>query len=76
MLIDVRTKEEYDEEHIEGAVLHDVMSMVHGVFPQIPKSEKITLYCHSGSRSMVAKELMEKAGFTNVTDGGSMNDLM
>lgn len=51
MLIDVRTKEEYDAEHIEGAMLFDI-------------------------QDMMAKILLEQAGFTNVTDGGGMHDLV
>ena len=75
ILIDVRTKGEYDAEHIPGAVLHDIMDMMQGVFPDIAKNEEVSLYCESGNRSMMAKSLMEKAGFTNVTDAGSIDNL-
>lgn len=75
MLIDVRTKGEYDTGHIEGAILHDIMDMMKGVFPNIAKDEAVTLYCESGNRSMMAKSLMEKAGFENVIDAGSINNL-
>ncbi len=76
MLIDVRTKGEYDTGHIEGAILHDIMDMMKGVFPNIAKDEAVTLYCESGNRSMMAKTMMDQAGFVNVTDGGGMDDLM
>ncbi|HEU0085885.1 MAG TPA: rhodanese-like domain-containing protein [Candidatus Paceibacterota bacterium] len=75
ILIDVRTKEEYGRDHIEGAILHDIMDMMQGKFPEIEKSEEIKLYCESGNRSMMAKSLMEKAGFTNVTNAGGIDDL-
>ncbi len=75
ILIDVRTKGEYDAEHIPGAVLHDIMDMMQGVFPNIDKNEEVSLYCESGNRSMMAKSLMEQAGFTNVTDAGSIDNL-
>lgn len=74
-IIDVRTKEEYDMGHIEGAMLHDIQEMMQGVFPNVDKNEAITVYCQSGNRSMMAKSFMEKAGFTNVTDGGGMDEL-
>ena len=45
ILIDVRTKYEYESDHINGAILHDVMDMMQGVFPDIDKDEKIILYC-------------------------------
>ncbi len=74
-IIDVRTKEEYDMGHIEGAMLHDIQEMMQGVFPSVDKNEAITVYCQSGNRSMMAKSFMEKAGFTNVADGGGMDEL-
>lgn len=75
ILIDVRTKEEYDQDHINGAILFDIMDMMQGVFPNINKEEQISLYCESGNRSMMAKNLMEKTGFKNITDAGSINNL-
>ncbi|MFZ2149570.1 MAG: rhodanese-like domain-containing protein [Minisyncoccia bacterium] len=74
ILIDVRTKEEYDAGHAEGAILHDIMDMMQGIFPDVPKDEEIILYCESGNRAMMAKTLMERAGFINVTNGGSVSD--
>lgn len=75
ILIDVRTKDEYDREHIKGAVLHDIMDMMQGIFPKVSKDEEISLYCESGNRSMMAKDLMQKAGFKKVTDSGSIDNL-
>jgi len=75
ILIDVRTKGEYESGHIQGAILHDIMDMMEGRFPDVAKDEAVTLYCESGNRSMIAKSMMENAGFTNVTDGGGMADL-
>jgi len=75
ILIDVRTKEEYDTGHINGALLHDIMDMMGGIFPNVNKDEEITLYCESGNRSMMAKSLMENAGFTRVKDAGSIDNL-
>lgn len=75
ILIDVRTKNEYDNGHIDGAILHDVMDMIQGVFPTIDKDKEITLYCESGGRSKVAKDILENAGFKKITDAGSINNL-
>ena len=74
-IIDVRTKGEYDFKHIDGAILHDIQDMMQGVFPDVAKSEMITVYCESGNRSMMAKSMLEKAGFTNVINGGGMDEL-
>lgn len=75
ILIDVRTKGEYDTDHIEGALLHDIMDMMQGIFPDFEKDKEINLYCESGNRSMMAKTMMEKAGFTNVIDLGGIDNL-
>jgi phage shock protein E len=74
-LIDVRTKEEYEGGHIEKAINHDIMDMMQGVFPNVDKNEEVTLYCESGNRSMMAKSMMENAGFKNVKDAGSIENL-
>jgi len=75
ILIDVRTIDEYDYDHIDGAILFDIREMIQGNFPNYTKDEEISLYCESGNRSMMAKKLMEHAGFTNVKDLGSIENL-
>ncbi len=74
--IDVRTKAEYDSGHKDGALNHDIMDMMSGVFPDLPKDSEIILYCESGNRSMMAQGMMQNAGFTNVTNGGSYTDVI
>lgn len=74
-IIDVRTKEEYDAGHIDGAMLFDIQDLMQGIFPDVDKNEAITLYCSSGNRSMMAKGFLENAGFTNVLNGGGMHEL-
>ena len=39
----------------------------------ISKNEKIYLYCRSGNRSGKATKILIDAGFTNVTNAGSMS---
>lgn len=75
IIIDVRTKGEYDSGHIKNAINHDIMDMMQGIFPTIDKDEEITLYCESGNRSMMAKSMLENAGFRKVTDAGNINNL-
>ncbi len=75
IIIDVRTKGEYDSGHIKDAINHDIMDMMQGIFPNIDKDEGITLYCESGNRSMMAKSMLENAGFKKITDAGSINNL-
>jgi phage shock protein E len=75
ILLDVRTKEEYDIDHIEGALNFDIVNMLHGSFPNIDKDEEISIYCESGNRSMMAKNFMEKEGFTKITDVRGIDNL-
>ena len=75
ILIDVRTEDEYKNGHIEGAINHDIMDMMQGIFPPLDKNQKITIYCESGNRSMMAKSMLENAGFKNIIDAGSIDNL-
>ncbi len=75
IIIDVRTKREFDREHINGALNHDIMEMMNGIYPAIDKSEEVSLYCESGNRSMMAKNMMENVGFKKVIDLGSIDNL-
>jgi len=72
-IIDVRTKPEFENGHIADAMHHDIMDMMQGVFPDVPRDAQIILYCESGNRSMMAKSFMTQVGFTNITDGGSID---
>ncbi len=76
ILIDVRTKGEYDSGHVDGALNHDIMDMMYGRFPEVPHDAEITLYCESGNRSMMAKGMLEAAGFTAVADGGGIGNFL
>lgn len=76
ILIDVRTRDEYEMGAVEGALHHDIMDMMYGRFPELPKDTEITLYCESGNRSMMAKSMLESAGFINVIDGGSIHNFL
>jgi len=75
ILIDVRTKGEYEMGHIDNAINHDIMDIMQGVFPTVDKNEEISVYCESGNRSMMAKSMLENAGFKNITDLGSIDNL-
>ena len=73
-LIDVRTQQEFSEEHARGAIHHDVELIKAGSFPQVDKESEIYVYCRSGNRSAQAKSLLETAGFSNVNDLGALSD--
>lgn len=75
LLIDVRTKEEYDSNHIEGAInipLDDISSQIESKVKK--KDKKIIVYCQSGNRSNMARGILKKLGYTNIYDLGSINN--
>jgi rhodanese-related sulfurtransferase len=75
-LIDVRTPQEYDEGHLEGAINIDVQAADFDERVQeLPRDEPYVVYCRSGSRSAQAISRMEELGFTDLTNGGAYDDL-
>ena len=74
-VIDVRTPEEFAQGRVQGAVN---MNVEDGSFAQaiasLDKDAAYSVYCRSGRRSAIAVDLMKKAGFSNVTDLGGMED--
>lgn len=75
-ILDVRTKGEYDCGCVDGAIHHDIMDMMYGKFPDIDKGAQIVVYCESGNRSMMACNMLAQNGFTCVTDGGGIDNLL
>lgn len=76
ILLDVRTIEEYNLEHIEGAILLDVNNINKEEVASVVSSfdTEIIVYCQSGNRSSQAKKLLEDLGYTNVYDLGAINN--
>ena len=67
ILLDVRSKQEYEEGHIQGAINIPDYEIVRRVEKEIPKkNQSIVLYCQYGSRSKDAYIKMKKMGYTNV----------
>ncbi len=70
MYLDVRTQEEFDSGHKDGALHHDLALLMSGTMPALPKESEILVYCRSGNRSEIAKSILEENGYTNVTNIG------
>ena len=67
-LVDVRTAEEYAEQHIPGAVNIDVYAddFVNQCLDRLDKERPVAVYCRTGRRSASAAEQLRKAGFKKV----------
>jgi rhodanese-related sulfurtransferase len=65
MLVDVRTKEEFDEGHLKGAIQRDVKSRTFRVDFQrdYPTKKTIAVYCRSGFRSKTAANILAGVGY-------------
>jgi rhodanese-related sulfurtransferase len=71
ILIDVRSKDEYEEGHISGAMLIPVVELQDRL-DELSKDKKIIVYCETGQRSKNAAEILIKNGFENVYDLGGI----
>lgn len=74
-VIDVRTPEEFNAGHYDGArniPLDDLGRRLTEIGePDAP----VVLYCRTGSRSGVAASTLRRAGFTRVVNGGGLSQM-
>jgi phage shock protein E len=65
--LDVRTPGEFNDGHIEGALLIDFQSgNFENEIASLDKSKTYAVYCRSGNRSGKAVKVMSDAGFPNL----------
>ena len=75
VILDTRTREEYDQGHIPGAILlpyDQVPEQAEDILPD--KDQLILVYCRSGRRSKLAAEALVKLGYTNIQEFGGIMD--
>jgi|TARA_B100001059_G_scaffold70290_1_gene67451 phage shock protein E len=72
-VIDVRTLDEWNTGHLESAINIEWQNIT-SIESNIPKNEKIYLYCRSGNRSGKATKILLDAGYTNVINAGSITE--
>ena len=76
VLIDVRTKTEFENGHLENSVNIPYTEIVEKISTLTKnKDANIVVYCRSGRRSGIAKNMLENIGYRNVVNGGSYTDL-
>jgi phage shock protein E len=73
IILDVRTKEEFNEGHLEDAILIPV-SELESRLDELPKDKPIITYCKSGVRSRNAANMLVENGFTQIYDMGGILD--
>ncbi|MGC9954533.1 MAG: rhodanese-like domain-containing protein [Rhizomicrobium sp.] len=62
LLVDVRQPEEFNQGHIEGAVLMPLTNLPNS-YRQIPRGIKLVVYCRSGHRSAQAVSFLRAQGY-------------
>jgi rhodanese-related sulfurtransferase len=72
-VVDVRTQEEWNQGHINGATLMPLDTLPN-TYTKLPKTGKLIVYCRSGHRSGQAVQFLLAHGYTNAVsmNGGYM----
>jgi hydroxyacylglutathione hydrolase len=66
-IIDVRRRPEWDEGHIEGAVLMP-LNQVAAQLASLDRTRRVAVHCKGGYRSAIAASLIQRAGFESVAN--------
>jgi phage shock protein E len=79
-VIDVRTIEEYSGDHLDKSTnipLDQLPTQLTAIdkLTNGDKNAPVVLHCAKGGRAEKAKAQLEAAGYTNVVNGGGLNDL-
>lgn len=73
-LVDVRSSGEFAEGNVKGSV-NIPLDQIPNLLSKFKGKENIVVFCRSGNRSSHAKSILEQNGFTNVTNGGTWQDV-
>ena len=75
IVVDVRSKDEYSNGHVNGSINIPVGSLSNNLAQLTDKSKTIITCCSSGVRSASAKNILKSNGYTSVYNGGGWNSL-
>lgn len=75
IILDVRSKGEFQGGHIKGSINIPVNELSHNLSKLKDKNKAIITCCASGMRSASAKTILQKAGYTAVYNGGGWINL-
>ena len=78
ILLDVRTKQEFMEGHLNGAIVipyYEISKRIENIVPN--KEQEIIVYCKSGARGITAVQILNKLGYKNVCNlNGGMEGII
>jgi rhodanese-related sulfurtransferase len=67
LLIDIRTLRERADTVIDGS-MHRPLNTLREGLPDVPRDRAIIIHCAGGYRSSIAASLLQRDGFTNVSE--------
>jgi rhodanese-related sulfurtransferase len=75
VILDVRSKSEYDGGHIKNSINIPVDQLQKNLSKLKDKNKPIITCCASGMRSASAKSILQNNGYKNVHNGGGWSSL-
>lgn len=73
-LVDVRSQKEFTSGSVNGAV-NIPLDKMETQLSKLKDKEQIIVFCRSGNRSGQAKSILNQNGFTNITNGGTWQNV-
>lgn len=74
LVVDVRTPAEYKDGHVKGSINLPLQTLGNNL-NKLKKDQVIITCCRSGSRSGMAKRMLQANGFEQVHNGGPWTNL-
>ncbi len=74
LLVDVRTRVEFLQGSVEGAV-NIPLDNIENNIAKFKSKPSVVVFCRSGGRASAAVHLLHQHGVENVTNGGSWQDV-
>ena len=75
VVVDVRTVDEFMDEHFPKALNIPVNELSSRIGEIGPKNTAVVLYCASGARSAMGAKILKSLGFTDVINAGGLGDM-
>jgi phage shock protein E len=75
VVVDVRTVDEYEDEHFPKALNIPVNELQARVSEIGAVDKPVVLYCASGARSAMGSRILKSLGYKDVTNAGGLNDM-
>ncbi|EHG8284375.1 thiosulfate sulfurtransferase PspE [Klebsiella oxytoca] len=74
--IDVRVPQQYQKEHVDGAVNVPLADLKSRIAAEVPdKNDTIHVYCNVGRQSGQAQQLLSEMGYTQVVNAGGLSQI-